>query len=82
MYVKDDRKIHYQLKTMYSIIWVHVSDELHATVEIISGFSAVADKSDNIGLIKLIHKAMFNVQSQQYFPEAVHIIKRRFYYRG
>ena len=79
--IKDERKISYQLKKMYSDIWVQVSDELWATAKSIGGSSAAADKFDAVGLIKLIHKSMFNVQSRQYFPAAFHMIKRSFYYR-
>ena len=82
MYIKDDRQIQDKLKKMYPIIWGQVSDELHATSKSISVFSFAADKFDTIGRLKPTHKAMFNVQSQQYFPASVHMIKRNFYYRG
>ena len=81
MYVKDERQIQDHLKKMYYKIWGHVSDELCATVKIISGFSIAADKFDAIGLIKIIQKAMFNVQIQNYFPAAVHMVKRSCYNR-
>ena len=44
--------------------------------------SLTADKFDVIGLLNLIQKDMFNVQSQKYFHASVHMIKRIFYYRG
>ena len=81
MYVNDERQLQDQLKNMYYIIWGKVSDELCATVKSISGFSAIEDKFDAIGLLKLIQKDMLNVQSHQYFSTAVYIIKKRFYYR-
>ena len=46
-----------------------VIDELCTTIKIIVGFSATADEFDAIGLLKLIQKAILNVQSQQYFPQ-------------
>ena len=59
-----------------------VIDELCTTIKIIVGFSATADEFDAIGLLKLIQKAILNVQSQQYFPASVHLVKKGFYYRG
>ena len=59
-----------------------VIDELCTTIKIIVGFSATAYEFDAIGLLKLIQKAILNVQSQQYFSTAVHMIKSIFYYRG
>ena len=82
MYIKDKRQVQDHPKKMYSIIWGQFSDELCATVKIISGFSAAEDKFDAIGLLKLIQKAIFNVQGQKYFTAAFHMIKRIFYYRG
>ena len=67
---------------MYSIIWGQLSDELCATVKSISGLSEGADTFDAIGVLKIIQKAMSNVQSQKYFPAEVHTIKRSFYFRG
>ena len=82
MYVKDDRQLQDHLKNMYYIILGQVSDELCTTVKSIIGFSAVADKFDAVGLLKLIQKDILNFQSQQYFPVSVHLVKRVFYYRG
>ena len=79
MYVKYDWRLQDQLKNMYYIICGKVIDELCTRVKCISGFSAAADKFEDIGLLKLIQKDMFNVQSQQYFPAAVHMIKMGFY---
>ena len=59
-----------------------VIDELCTTIKIIVGFSAPEDEFDAIGLLKLIQKAILNVQSQKYFSAAVHMIKSIFYYRG
>ena len=67
---------------MYSVIWKQVSDEFCATIKITSGFSAASDKFDAIGLIKIIQKGIFNVQSQQYFPVVVQMIMRIFYCVG
>ena len=64
MYVKDDRELQDQLKIMYSIIWGQVSDELCATVKNISVFYAAANIFDDIGLLDITQKAMFNVQIQ------------------
>ena len=82
MYRKDDRRLHNQLKKMYSIIWGKVSDEICATDKIISRLSSVDDKFDTTGILKLIQKAMLNVRSQKYFTAAVQMIKRIFYYMG
>ena len=60
---------------------VKVSDELCATVKSISGLYAALYKFDANVMLNLIWKAIFNFQSQQYFPTAVHMIKRSFYYR-
>ena len=64
MYIKYDQQLQDQLSNIYSIIWGQVIDELCATIKSISEFSAAAYKFDAFGLLKLIHKAMFNVQSQ------------------
>ena len=82
MYRKDDRRLHNQLKKMYSSIWGQVSDELCATKKIISGFYSVADRFDATGILKLVQKAMLNVRSRKYFTAAVQMIKRIFYYMG
>ena len=54
MYVKDDRQIQDQLKKNYTVIWGQVSDELRATINSFSGFSATSDKFDTVDLINLI----------------------------
>ena len=81
MYVNYDRQLQYQQKQIRSIIWGQVSDELRATVKSISVFYAAKGKFDAIGMLKIIQKAMLNVQIQKYFPAAVHSIEKRFYYR-
>ena len=81
LYVKDECQLQYQLNKMNSIIWGKVSDELRSTVKSISGFSSAVDKFDTIGMLKLIHKTMSNVQSRTYFTAAVHMVKRIFKYR-
>ena len=79
LYVKDECQLQYHLNKMNSIIWGKVSDELRATVKSISGFSSAVDKFDTIGMLKLIHKTMSNVQSRTYFTAAVHMVNMNFY---
>ena len=77
MYRQDDRRLHNQLKKMYSIIWGKVSDEICATDKIISRLSSVDDKFDTTGILMLVKKAMLNVRSRKYFNAVVHMIQRQ-----
>jgi len=77
-YVKAKQIMDENIEALYALVWEQCSDGLQTKLKSMEGFTAAAETSDGIELLKLVKTVCYNYQNQAFKQHALVRAKNRF----
>ena len=77
--IKRELKLDENLGNLYSLVLGQCTEMICARLEATKDFQTFSASLDALDLLKAIKWVIFNFQSQKFFPQALHELKRKLY---